>query len=268
MSPTSIEPPGLEIRTADTDEEREAVYRFRYDVYVEEMGRYRATADHGRRRLVDPEDATQLATSTPPTAPTWSPRSASPGAATASRPARSSSTSSRPSSPRSPPSTGVGERTMISPAWRGQRRLRPLGEGSQRATTTPTTCGSCSAPASRTSSRSTASDQRPYGTRNINSAEAGYLIPLVSFPQGAEALARVRHGRPAAGDASGRPSTSDRHRHSSPLSSATDATWPRRRRSTGRAPALRLFDGLTDDEIDPMPPPQQRRRPARSATGS
>jgi hypothetical protein len=30
--------------------------------------------------------------------------------------------------------------------------------------------------------------QRPYGNRNINSPEAGYLIPLVSFPQGPEAL--------------------------------------------------------------------------------
>jgi hypothetical protein len=44
--------------TAETDEEKLAVYRLRYDVYVEEMGRYRGVADHGRRLLVEPEDAT------------------------------------------------------------------------------------------------------------------------------------------------------------------------------------------------------------------
>ena len=29
----------LEVRIATTDDEREAVYRFRYDVYVQELGR-------------------------------------------------------------------------------------------------------------------------------------------------------------------------------------------------------------------------------------
>ena len=60
----------IEIRTADTDEEREAVYRFRYAVYVEEMGRYRATADHARPPPRGPGGRPQLPTSTPPTAPT------------------------------------------------------------------------------------------------------------------------------------------------------------------------------------------------------
>ena len=43
---------------AATEEEKEAVYRFRYDVYVEEMGRYGEAADHENRRLVEPEDET------------------------------------------------------------------------------------------------------------------------------------------------------------------------------------------------------------------
>src|SRR6478752_4344218 len=46
----------IEARRATTDDEREAIYRFRYSVYVNEMGRYTASADHARRRLVDPED--------------------------------------------------------------------------------------------------------------------------------------------------------------------------------------------------------------------
>ena len=31
---------------AQTEEEKQAIYRFRYDVYVEEMGRYGSAADH------------------------------------------------------------------------------------------------------------------------------------------------------------------------------------------------------------------------------
>ncbi len=36
----------FEVGVAQTDEEKEAVYRFRYTVYVEEMGRYQDSADH------------------------------------------------------------------------------------------------------------------------------------------------------------------------------------------------------------------------------
>ena len=46
------------IHQALGDDEKRAVYRFRYDVYVEEMGRYRASADHENRLLVEPEDDT------------------------------------------------------------------------------------------------------------------------------------------------------------------------------------------------------------------
>ena len=41
---------------ARTEEEKEAVYRFRYEVYVAEMGRYQNVADHKRRRFREPED--------------------------------------------------------------------------------------------------------------------------------------------------------------------------------------------------------------------
>ena len=43
---------------ASSDDEKEAVYRFRYDVYVEEMGRYGDIADHANRRFREPEDDT------------------------------------------------------------------------------------------------------------------------------------------------------------------------------------------------------------------
>ena len=45
-----------EVGLAETAEEKEAVYRFRYSVYVEEMGRYQGSADHAGRRLVEPDD--------------------------------------------------------------------------------------------------------------------------------------------------------------------------------------------------------------------
>ena len=46
------------MRLATTEEEKQAVYRFRYGVYVVEMGRYGEAADHEHRRLVEPEDET------------------------------------------------------------------------------------------------------------------------------------------------------------------------------------------------------------------
>ena len=46
------------IREAVTPEERDEVFRFRYQVYVEEMGRYRSVADHEGRKLIEADDAT------------------------------------------------------------------------------------------------------------------------------------------------------------------------------------------------------------------
>jgi predicted GNAT family N-acyltransferase len=46
------------IREVMTEEERQAVFRLRYPVYVEEMGDRQRYADHRRRTLDDPLDAT------------------------------------------------------------------------------------------------------------------------------------------------------------------------------------------------------------------
>ena len=48
----------IRIKPVETEEERAGVYRLRYEVYVEEMGRYRSVADHDKAQLVEPEDAT------------------------------------------------------------------------------------------------------------------------------------------------------------------------------------------------------------------
>ncbi|MEE2776955.1 MAG: hypothetical protein VYE73_09365, partial [Acidobacteriota bacterium] len=46
----------LQVTEACSDEERTAIYRLRYDIYVQEMGRYQSIADHERRWLVEEVD--------------------------------------------------------------------------------------------------------------------------------------------------------------------------------------------------------------------
>lgn len=48
----------VQVRHAATDAEREAIYRLRYDTYVEELRLFRGQADHARLRLTDAHDAT------------------------------------------------------------------------------------------------------------------------------------------------------------------------------------------------------------------
>lgn len=47
----------INIRLATTDADLEAIYRFRYVIYVEEMHRQQKHADHAARRICDPLDA-------------------------------------------------------------------------------------------------------------------------------------------------------------------------------------------------------------------
>ncbi len=46
----------ITIEPALSTEQRDAVYRFRYRIYVEEMDRYRSVADHGTKRFHEPDD--------------------------------------------------------------------------------------------------------------------------------------------------------------------------------------------------------------------
>lgn len=48
----------MEIREALSEEDKFAVYRLRYEVYVEELGRHEPYADHEKRILTDPHDNT------------------------------------------------------------------------------------------------------------------------------------------------------------------------------------------------------------------
>ena len=46
--------------TIDNEEELEALYRFRYRIYIEELGKKLPTADHDGKRLLDPDDSTAI----------------------------------------------------------------------------------------------------------------------------------------------------------------------------------------------------------------
>ena len=48
----------VEICIAKSDEERSAVYRFRYDIFVQELNLFRESADHDQRSLSDEHDQT------------------------------------------------------------------------------------------------------------------------------------------------------------------------------------------------------------------
>ena len=47
---------GVSIGFAQSAEEREEIYRLRYRIYVEEMGRYRSIADHDKKQLTEADD--------------------------------------------------------------------------------------------------------------------------------------------------------------------------------------------------------------------
>lgn len=52
-----VKQPAVSIRLTNSAEEREEVFRLRYEIYIEEMGWKSACADHARRMLEQPLDA-------------------------------------------------------------------------------------------------------------------------------------------------------------------------------------------------------------------
>ena len=117
----------VEIRIAETVHEKEAVFRFRYAVYVEEMGRYKGVADRVDRRLSDPEDewswisyALDGDEIVGTLRMTWG------GAGFSDRLMRQYGL--QPFLDELPPEMlAVGERAMVSPTWRGEALLAQLG---------------------------------------------------------------------------------------------------------------------------------------------
>lgn len=179
----------FEIGLAETDEDQEAVYRFRYRVYVEEMGKYRGIADHVGRRLVEPEDERSwnfyaraddgeiVGTARL----SWGGRGLTDRQIEEYRLATFLSEVP-------PEHIAVGERVMVKPELRGTglvEEVLDLSNDTGVAHDVRVQFGACEP---HLLSLYIGRGRRTYSPTNINTPEAGYLIPIVGFPQGHEAL--------------------------------------------------------------------------------
>ncbi len=175
--------PGVHL--AETDDEKRAVYRLRYDVYVEEMGRYRGIADHDNRLLVEPEDGTgrifYYATEDGEVVGTvrisWG------GDGPFSR-RQIDQYSLAPFLKEMPSEVmSVGERGMVVRRLRGGDVLQQMGRETLRFANdhrVQLCFGACEP---HLLNLYLGLGQRTYSRKNINSPEAGYLIPLLFVPE-------------------------------------------------------------------------------------
>lgn len=184
---------GLEICRATTAEEVEAVQRLRYAVYVEELGRYRGAADDATGRFAEPEDDHSwifyvrdgnevIATSRL----TWG------GHGFSDR--QMTQYDRAPFLDELPADVmAVAERLAVLPPYRGAGLFEQIVEHNQPFVESHglrVVIGCCEP---HLLSLYLAKGQRTYADRNINSPEAGYLIPLVTFIPDVEALRGVGH---------------------------------------------------------------------------
>ena len=170
----------MHIGIAETDEEKRAVYRLRYDVYVGEMGRYQSVADHAQRMLYeDCDEQSRISYASidgevvATARLTWG--------GDAPIPQRMvDQYGLAPFLEELPASAiAVGERAMVRPRLRGtDLLLKLMGAGMQFANNNriQLVFGDCEP---HLLNLYLGLGQRTYSKTNVNSAEAGYLIPLV-----------------------------------------------------------------------------------------
>jgi cyclic nucleotide-binding protein len=246
---------------AETDEEKLAVYRLRYDVYVEEMGRYRGAADHERRLLVEPEDKTARIFYGAPEGEVVATSRLSwggDGPFSARQIEQYQLASFLAELPRE--AIVVAERGMVVPRLRGGPIYEQLAATSRRfiqEKRIQLLFGACEP---HLLSLYLGRGARAYAKRNINSPEAGYLIPIVTVVEDIEYLRRI--GSPVAktaidyGADARIPSCVDRLvTHGSVMSqrlSSADAYWGEVHRAIGALAGDRLsaLDGLSDEQAE------------------
>ncbi len=185
------------IHQAETREEKEAVYRFRYEIYVKEMGRYGQAADHDRKMLREPEDETARIS-----------YAAQDGEVVAT--GRLSWGGDAPFTqhlidhymlapflaelPREV--LAVAERGMVKPELRGSELFQELnrsGAAFINEKRIQLIFGACEP---HLLSGYVGQGMRTFSSKNINSAEAGFLIPIVRVVEDIEYLRRI--GSPTA----------------------------------------------------------------------
>jgi hypothetical protein len=244
-----------EVGRADTDADKEAVYRFRYSVYVEEMGRYQDTADHVGRRLVEPDDelswifyARDDDGEVVGTARlSWGGNGFTQrqideyGLASflAELPAEH---------------VALGERVMVRPDLRGTGLVEEVLQCRDETGLAHDVRIQFSACEPHLLSLYLGRGRRTYSATNINTPEAGYLIPLVDFPQGPDVLRGVGVGvadgeMPACVE-----QILDGHGGAvmSPLMTSADdyALHLRAAMHEIEAQDISAFHGFTDDEVE------------------
>lgn len=165
-----------------------AARRFRYQVYVEELGRYRSSADHDRRVLIEPEDRHSILYGIEDDTGVVGTLRASFGGDGFS-PRQISQYSLHPFLAEVPAGLmAIGVRLMVAPQLRGTPAaadMRALMGDDIAARGTRIVFGDCEP---HLLSLNLSMGCMPYAERNINSDEAGYLIPVVSFVGGTEGL--------------------------------------------------------------------------------
>lgn len=180
----------FEFGLAEAPDEIIGVQNLRYEVYVEELGRYGDKADHERRLLIEPEDAyswmvyardgdTYLATGRL----TWGGNPEGFSARQLEQYRLQPFLDEMPGA-----LLAVGERLMVRPEFRGTPLLPEMLDWAAEANDSygiQLTFGACEP---HLLSLYVGQGHLTYADRNINSAGAGYLIPIVRFKTDADAL--------------------------------------------------------------------------------
>ncbi len=237
---------------AETEDEKEAVYRFRYSVYVEEMGRYQQSADHVGRRLVEPEDEQGWIFFARDGDDVVGTARLSWGADGFS-PRQIDEYSLTPFLDEVPHSMlAVGERVMVMPKYRGTGLVDELLECRRAMAADHDVRLVFSACEPHLLSLYLSQGRKTYADKNINGVEAGYLIPLVSFPRGPEALEALGEELGELPDCIERVLSDRGGAVLSPLMGAP-GEYPDRIRETLHEierQEISAFHGFTDDEVE------------------
>ena len=244
----------FEVGLAETEEQREAVYRFRYSVYVEEMGRYQGSADHAGRRLVEPEDERSFVFYALEDGDVVGTARLSWGGHGFSE-RQVGEYSLAPFLAELPPEhIAVGERVMVVPRLRGTGLVDELMDRRNDTALERDVRIQFSACEPHLLSLYLGQGRRTYAAKNINTPEAGYLIPLVAFPQGPEALAGVGADTPSGDlpDCVAAIFAGGGGAVASPLMSGTDDYVQHLRAAMHEIEAqdISAFHGFGDDEVD------------------
>lgn len=243
---------GIEFCRATSRADIHAVQRLRYTVYVEEMQRYQSHAEPTERRLAEPEDehswicyARDRGEVVAATRMTWG------GDGFSDRQIEQYQLG--PFLQELPAELiGVGERNVVLVAYRGTGVLDQLLAYTHQATDISklrVVFGCCEP---HLLPMYLKMGQRTYADRNINSAEAGYLIPLVAFLPDVEALRGLGMTTPPDALPECVQKVLDRSpsARTEALSSPTDY-WQEIRRTLDELDAKRIsvFDSLTENEV-------------------